>query len=314
MKKIENSFLSFPLCWWKKLDRLFELVFFIYVSGFRLKFSRIAPLRKRLQLDSKSDLTTNGLILDYFVGIWFPWLTSYLYGLKFAWIAQVCFSFDDIKSFRWLVWVVFWSVLKNCPFLSAIEFFKIDWWDLTMHFNFTLYLRVSSSVSFVASVDEITTNSSENHIDRFPNFFKVNSLLIFYSVYCKSFFFQNNNRAFYCNCSSVAPLLPEIFFWLTETRKNLNILCCIHVLTVFWCSTSYTAIIVLWKTLVESVNALARWWPCACLKCVSGLRRLERTLNFLRCIHAIDLVLKHASDINERIWYSFSFTSLYWWV
>ena len=173
----------------KKLDRLFELVFFIYVSGFRLKFSRIAPLRKRLQLDSKSDLTTNGLILDYFVGIWFPWLTSYLYGLKFAWIAQVCFSFDDIKSFRWLVWVVFWSVLKNCPFLSAIEFFKIDWWDLTMHFNFTLYLRVSSSVSFVASVDEITTNSSENHIDRFPNFFKVNCLLIFYSVYCKSFFF-----------------------------------------------------------------------------------------------------------------------------
>ena len=52
--------------------------------------------------------------------------------------------------------------------------------------------------------------------------------------------------------------------------------------------------------LMEPVNANACWWPCACLKCVSGLRRLEKTLNFLRCIHAIDLVLKYGSDINER--------------
>ena len=35
--------------------------FFSCVSRFRLKFSRNALLRKRLQLDSKSDLTTNGL-------------------------------------------------------------------------------------------------------------------------------------------------------------------------------------------------------------------------------------------------------------
>ena len=52
--------------------------------------------------------------------------------------------------------------------------------------------------------------------------------------------------------------------------------------------------------LMEPVNAPARWWPCACLKCVSGLRRLEKTLNFLRCIHVIDLVLKYDSDINEE--------------
>ena len=51
--------------------------------------------------------------------------------------------------------------------------------------------------------------------------------------------------------------------------------------------------------LIEPVNAPARWWPCACLKCVSGLRRLEKTLNFLRCIHVFDLVLKYGSDINE---------------
>ena len=54
--------------------------------------------------------------------------------------------------------------------------------------------------------------------------------------------------------------------------------------------------------LVELVNAHACWWPRACLKCVSGLRRLEKTLNFLRCIHVIVLVLKYGSDINEGNW------------
>ena len=54
--------------------------------------------------------------------------------------------------------------------------------------------------------------------------------------------------------------------------------------------------------LIQAVNALARWWPCACLKCVSGVRRLEKTLNFSRWIHVIDLVLEYGSDINEGNW------------
>ena len=74
------------------------------------------------------------------------------------------------------------------------------------------------------------------------------------------------------------------------------------VLYVFWCTTSYTVKIVLWKMLMEHVNAPAQWWPCACLKCVSGLRRLEKTLNLLSCIHVFNLVLKCGSDIKEGIW------------
>ena len=35
------------------------------------------------------------------------------------------------------------------------------------------------------------------------------------------------------------------------------------VLTAFCCTTSYTVIFVLWKMLMEPVNAPARWWPCA---------------------------------------------------
>ena len=87
----------------KKVASFVGMGFFISVSGFRLKFSRIALLRKRLQFDSKSDMTTNGLILGVFVGNWLLSITSYLYGLKYARIAQLFFFFDDIKFFRCLV-------------------------------------------------------------------------------------------------------------------------------------------------------------------------------------------------------------------
>ena len=50
--------------------------------------------------------------------------------------------------------------------------------------------------------------------------------------------------------------------------------------SVFWDSISYTVISVFWKMLMEIVNALAPWRPCACLKCVSGLRRLEKNWTF----------------------------------
>ena len=54
--------------------------------------------------------------------------------------------------------------------------------------------------------------------------------------------------------------------------------------------------------LMELVDAPAHRWPCACLKCVSGRRRLENFLNFLRCILVFDLVLEYGSDINEGNW------------
>ena len=35
--------------------------------------------------------------------------------------------------------------------------------------------------------------------------------------------------------------------------------------------------------------------------------KTRKSLNFLRCIHVIDLVLKYGSDINERNWLQFLF-------
>ena len=147
--------------------------FFICLSGFRLKFSRIALLRKRLQLDSKSDLTTNGLILEFFVGVRIFLLTPYLHVLKFAWIARMCCSFDDIKFFGWLVWGVFSSVLLFCPYFLVIGFCNLASWALAMHLYFPFYVRLSSSVYFTASTDELTINTSENHIVPRISFFKL---------------------------------------------------------------------------------------------------------------------------------------------
>ena len=66
--------------------------------------------------------------------------------------------------------------------------------------------------------------------------------------------------------------------------------------------------------LMEAAIALARWWPWACLKCVSDLPRQDETLNFLRSIHVIDLVLKYGPYIHEGNWLQLFFASLYWLV
>ena len=66
---------------------------------------------------------------------------------------------------------------------------------------------------------------------------------------------------------------------------------------VYW----YTVTLVFSKLLVELVNAHDLWWPCACMKCAAGLRKLEKTLN-MSCVHVLDLVLKYGSDINEGNW------------
>ena len=124
----------------------------------------------------------------------------------------MCFSFDEIKSFRWLVWGIFWSVLYMCPFFSAMEFSNIVWWASSMQFNFTSYVRVSSSVSFCRKYRWNNYYFFWKPYRPFSQCFCVNCQLMFHSVYFNScFFFKNNNRAFYCNCSSVAALMPEFF-------------------------------------------------------------------------------------------------------
>ena len=74
---------------------------------------------------------------------------------------------------------------------------------------------------------------------------------------------------------------------------------CVNCLLMYYFVCSINSAL---KDVSGAVNAYARWWPCACLKCGSGLGRLEKKLGFLRCIHVFDCVLKYGSDINEGNW------------
>ena len=53
---------------------------------------------------------------------------------------------------------------------------------------------------------------------------------------------------------------------------------------------------------MELVKTFTRWWPCACLKWVSGLRSPEKSSNFSNCIFVFDLVLQCCSDIKYWNW------------
>ena len=82
----------------------------------------------------------------------------------------------------------------------------------------------------------------------------------------------------------------------------------------FWCSSPFTAAVVLWMLLMQPKNALACgcsfWW----YKHVSGTWTQEKDLNFLRFTKVLDLVLKWCSDVNEGNWIHFSFSSLCCWI
>ena len=62
--------------------------FFLCGSGFRSNFFVVHFKGNLLHMDSKTDLTTNGLILEVFVGICLISSPSYLQGLKSARNAQ----------------------------------------------------------------------------------------------------------------------------------------------------------------------------------------------------------------------------------
>ena len=109
-KKLTTAFLFTSVYWRIQLPRLLEWVSCICVSGFILKFSRIVLLRKRLQLGSKTDLITNGVIF-----VFFCWYMPRIVDFMSAWtkICRNCskgFLFWRHRIFS-IVWRVFSSVL-----------------------------------------------------------------------------------------------------------------------------------------------------------------------------------------------------------
>ena len=119
-------------------------VFFISGSCFKLNFPRNSVLRKRFNWIPKLTGARMDWLCSFLVGICPISSTSYLHGLKSGKIAQMCLAFDDIKSFRYLVWRVFWSVFYMCLYFLGIGSSNVDWWALSFRDNCTSYGRAFS--------------------------------------------------------------------------------------------------------------------------------------------------------------------------
>ena len=96
-RKLKTASFHFR-CVGEKVASFVVMCFFVSVSVFRLKLFRSALLRTRLQLDSKSHLTTNGLIL------------------RFPWKIASCVDFIS-------VWT---EICKNCSVFFI--FWRHDFW------------------------------------------------------------------------------------------------------------------------------------------------------------------------------------------
>ena len=147
---------------------ILELVFSAMFQVLDLNFSRIALWRKRLQLDSKNDLTTNGLISGFFVGNWLLSPTSYLYGLKSARIAQFLFFF-----WRHPIFSMFsLRGILVCSSKMLVHFSHMIFWYRLISFRKAMQLYPLSLFVFEPFFSEVVVMSlitSENQIVCFPS-------------------------------------------------------------------------------------------------------------------------------------------------
>ena len=153
----------------------------------RLNFSRNAFLRKSLHLDSKTDLTTDGLNWSVFVGVVLGSLLSYLHRLKSARVSHLCFL-----STIWCLFDKYFEgysgLFFKCAILFSHRFSNIDWRDFSMQYNFTLFACASLSLLFLQVVMKRLSIYFWKPIFLFSDFFNVNCLLMVYPVYhCSCF-------------------------------------------------------------------------------------------------------------------------------
>ena len=60
-----------------------------------------------------------------------------------------------------------------CPYIPVVGLSNVVLYALAMQCNIPYYVKFSSSVTFTATVDELTIDISHNPIVSFPKFFKM---------------------------------------------------------------------------------------------------------------------------------------------
>ena len=103
----------------------------------------------RLSVSFLVEVFSNCNVTETFaiVGICLVSSTSYLHGLKFPRVAQMCFSSDDIMTFWSLAYRIFSFVFWMCLHVLAIGFSNIVWWALTKRCNCSSFVWSSPIVA-----------------------------------------------------------------------------------------------------------------------------------------------------------------------
>ena len=68
--------------------------------------------------------------------------------------------------------------------------------------------------------------------------------------------------------------IEKVFWWLLNTNCSV-FLFFFPMFTLFWFSTTFTAVIALWMLILQPNIAAAGWWPCWSRICVFCLRGLQ---------------------------------------
>ena len=129
--------------WWRKLLQLGEWVVFVCFSGVRLKFSCIAMSRKRLQRESKLIWPQLGFFPEFSVGICLISLTSYLHGLKFAWISRVKFFLTTSNFFDSLSGILVCSLNMLVRFSHGVLQYWLKTFSIAMQAQFLFFASSS---------------------------------------------------------------------------------------------------------------------------------------------------------------------------
>ena len=164
-------------------EKLFHLWVRFYVEDFSY-----CTFTEMFAIGFQNWFDTAWIILAFFVEFCLISSSWNLRGLKPARIEHLCFSFDDMQSFRALCWGEFWSVLWICLQFLAMAFSNIDWWALSMQTSFTFFVCASFIMIFLQQVTNF-----------FFDFFLI----------------------------PIDPFLPFL-----------------SILTVFWCSTPFTGVVI----------------------------------------------------------------------
>ena len=219
------------------------------------------------------------------------------------WIHYFFFIVMVKKFIQKMQWVVFISWLRFCSKFSRIALFlepsQLDS-KTALSANGWIFLVLCCNILRFVVVKLAGTNLCMHSpcVVHFSGHIVYSSFTLWGILVCSSNVNRLfSNRAFYDRLKKFINALQLCFLCFLVFRpllwqvviNNSSIVCenqlvCftffLEIVTVSWCSTLFSTLVIFWIFLMKPTYALARWGPCCCWKCISGLQELEKAWNF----------------------------------